>query len=319
MDRLAPALRASSARVIELVRSTPDIDVTVPASPRWTVLQTFGHLVNVTPRFVAGPQGGGTWADEPPALAGINDDELSGLGELWLPDLIVEFQDAVEDVIRRVGRFGDEPPAYRYHGGTTVRADRALGILLAEYLIHGGDIARALHERFPIPREEAALAIDGVAPIAAGWVDARHGARAHGDLRDPDPRRGTYTLRFDDGALEVRGRAGRRRRLPDLRGSRRASSWSNYRRGSGAFVRRTPWRPQPRPAVPSPVAWFGISPVAVSSAFLGWRGRFIDRKEAVRMRTARRLILVGAILALLVPGTLGARWTWGIPIASRVR
>ena len=110
MDRLAPALRASSARVIELVRSTPDIDVTVPASPRWNVLQTLRHLVNVTPRFVAGPQGGGTWADEPPALAGINDDELSGLGELRLPDLIVEFQDAVEDVIRRVGRFATVRP-----------------------------------------------------------------------------------------------------------------------------------------------------------------------------------------------------------------
>ena len=70
MDRLAPALRASSARVIDLVRSTPDIDATVPASPRWSVLQTFGHLVNVTPRFVAGPQGGGTWADDrPPSRA----------------------------------------------------------------------------------------------------------------------------------------------------------------------------------------------------------------------------------------------------------
>ena len=204
MDRLAPALRASSARVIELVRSTPDIDVTVPASPRWNVLQAFGHLVNVTPRFVAGPQGGGTWADEPPALAGINDDELSGLGALWLPDLIVEFQDAVEDVIRRVERFGDDPPAYRYHGGTTVRADRALGILLAEYLIHGGDIARALHERFPIPREEATLAVDGVAPIAAGWVD-HDTARGHTATYEIRIRRGgTYTLRFDDGALEVR-------------------------------------------------------------------------------------------------------------------
>ena len=139
MDRLAPALRASSARVIELVRSTPDIDVTVPASPRWNVLQTFGHLVNVTPRFVAGPQGGGTWADEPPALAGINDDELSGLGELWLPDLIVEFQDAVEDVIRRVERLGDaRVPLPRRHDRP--RGPRARDPL-AEYLIHGGDIA----------------------------------------------------------------------------------------------------------------------------------------------------------------------------------
>jgi uncharacterized protein (TIGR03083 family) len=204
MDRLAPALRASSARVIELVRSAPDVHVTVPASPAWNVLRTVGHLVNVTPRFAAGPEGAGTWADGPPELAGINDDELSKLGELRLPDLLVAFEDAVEDVIRRVGRLGDEPSAYRYHGGTNVVADRALGILLAEFLIHGGDIAEALRERFPIRREEASLAIDGVAPIAAGWVD-HDAARGHTATYEIRIRGGgTYILRFDDGALEVR-------------------------------------------------------------------------------------------------------------------
>jgi uncharacterized protein (TIGR03083 family) len=203
MDRLAPALRASSGRVIELVRSAPDVGLTVPASPEWNVLQTVGHLVNVTPRFAAGPEGAGTWADEPPELAGINDEDLSTLGELRFPELLVAFEDAVEDVIRRVGRFGDDPPAYRYHGGTTVLADRALGILLAEYLIHGGDIARALRQRFPIPREEAALAIDGVAPIAEGWVD-REASRGHSATYEIRIRGGgTYTLRFDDGDLEV--------------------------------------------------------------------------------------------------------------------
>jgi uncharacterized protein (TIGR03083 family) len=204
MNRLAPALRASSERLIDLVRSAPDVAVPVPASPRWNVLQTIGHLVNVTPRFASGPEGAGTWADEPLDLAGINDDELSGLGELRLPDLLVALSDAVEDVIRRVGRFGDDPRPYRYHGGTTVLADRALGILLAEYLIHGGDIARALRRRFPIPREEAVVAIDGVVPIATGWVDAgaARGHTATYEIRIRDG--GTYTLRFRDGVLEAR-------------------------------------------------------------------------------------------------------------------
>ena len=203
MERLAPALRASSARVMELVRSAPDVGIVVPASPEWNVLQTIGHLVNVTPRFAAGPEGAGTWADEPPELARINDDELSSLGELRLPELLVAFEDAVEDVIRRVGGLGEGSRAYRYHGGTSVLADRALGILLAEYLIHGGDVADALHERFPIPREEAVLAIDGVAPIAEGWVDhdAAEGHSATYEIRIREG--GTYTLRFDDGNLDA--------------------------------------------------------------------------------------------------------------------
>src|SRR4029453_417756 len=136
--------------------------------------------------------------------AGINDDELSGLGELRLADLLVALEDAVEDVIRRVGRFGDDPPPYRYHGGETVVADRALGILLGEYLIHGGDIARALHRRFPIPPEEGILGIDGVVPIVEGWVDAdaTRGHTATYEIRIRDG--GTYALRFDDGALEAK-------------------------------------------------------------------------------------------------------------------
>jgi hypothetical protein len=35
-------------------------------------------------------------------------------------------------------------PTFRFHGGEPVAADLALGILLAELVVHGFDIARAL-------------------------------------------------------------------------------------------------------------------------------------------------------------------------------
>jgi uncharacterized protein (TIGR03083 family) len=220
--------------VLDLVRSAPSVDVTVPATPGWTVLQVLAHLVNVTPRFAAGPEGTGEWADEPPELAAINERELSALGELPVADLEVRLDEAVEDVIRRVGRYGSDAPTYRYHGGATVEADRALGILLGEYLIHGADIAGAVRRPFPIPREEAALAIDGVVPIAPGWVDPV-AARDHDATYEIRIRgSATYTLAFRDGMLEARDG-------PTARADCRISA------DPAAFLlvqyrRRSPWR-----------------------------------------------------------------------------
>jgi uncharacterized protein (TIGR03083 family) len=243
-ERLAPALRASSHRVIDLVGSTSDVAVTVPATPRWTVLQTLAHLVTVTPRFAAGPEGAGTWADEPPDLAGINDRELSALGELAVADLQVRLHDAVEDVIRRVGRFGNEAPTYRYHGGAIVEADRALGILLGEFLIHGADIAAAVRRPFPVPEDEAALAIDGVVRIASGWVDpiAARGHTATYEIRIRGG--GTYVLAFRDGALEVRDGSAAR---ADCRISANPAAFLPV-----LYRRRSPWRYVPTGGL---VAW----------------------------------------------------------------
>jgi uncharacterized protein (TIGR03083 family) len=230
--------------VTDLVRSASDVTVKVPASPRWTVLETLGHLVNVTPRFAAGPEGGGTWADEPPDLAEINERELSALGELGVADLESRLHEAVEDVIRRVEGFGVEAPTYRYHGGAIVVADRALGILLGEYLIHGADIAAAVRRPFPIPRDEAALAIDGVVPIASGWV-ALDEARRHTATYEIRIRGGgTYTIEFRDGSLETRDGAAAR---ADCRVSANPAAFLPV-----LYRRRSPWRYVPTGGL---IAW----------------------------------------------------------------
>lgn len=230
--------------MIDLVGSTPDVAVTVPATPRWNVLQTLGHLVTVTPRFAAGPEGAGTWADEPPGLAGINERELSALGELSVADLQVRLRDAVEDVIRRVERFGADAPTYRYHGGAVVSADRALGILLGEYLIHGADIAAAVHRPFPIPRDEAALAIDGAVPIASGWVDPV-AARGHTAIYEIRIRGGgTYTIAFRNGSFEARDGATAH---ADCRISANPAAFLPV-----LYRRRSPWRYVPTGGL---VAW----------------------------------------------------------------
>lgn len=230
--------------MIGLVGAASDVSMTVPATPGWTVVQTLGHLVTVTPRFADGPEGSGTWAEEPPDLSGINERELSGLGELSVADLQVRLRDAVEDVIRRVGRFGAEVPTYRYHGGAVVVADRALGVLLGEFLIHGADVAAALRRRFPLPKDEAALAIDGVVPIASGWVDpvASRGHTATYEIRIRGG--GTYTLTFRDGALEaLDGPAAR----ADCRISANAAAFLPV-----LYRRRSPWRSVPTGGL---IAW----------------------------------------------------------------
>ena len=243
-ERLAPALRASSGRVVDVVRAAPDVAVNVPATPAWTVPQALGHLVNVTIRFGVGPEGFGTWADEPPELAAINERELAALGALDVDDLAVRLGDAVRDVIGRIEGYGAEPPTYRYHGGAVVAADRALGILLGEFLIHGMDIADAVRRPFPIPRDEAALAIDGAVPIATGWVDpvAARGHTATYEIRIREG--GAYTLVFRDGALDARdGRTAR----ADCRISADPAAFLPV-----LYRRRSPWRYVPTGGL---VAW----------------------------------------------------------------
>jgi hypothetical protein len=164
-ERLAALAAAASAPEARLARSD------------WTVRQATAHLVTVVPRYADGPEGRGTWVADREQLAALNQAQLPALGTLSMGELAGQLRQHLAAARGQLQGYGRQLPTFRFHGGEPVAADLALGILLAELVVHGFDIARALTRPWPIDPHHVELIFQGLDPIAPGWVNP---ARARG-------------------------------------------------------------------------------------------------------------------------------------------
>jgi uncharacterized protein (TIGR03083 family) len=175
-DTSPPAveLRAAVQRYAALARSA-DGDQPMAGSA-WTVRESVAHVATVAPRYSRFPHGTQRLAETPASLPELNAEEIQALGQRPMADLLGLLDESVEAVIGQVEAYGDQPPEYRFHGGRLVAADVALGILLGELLVHGWDLATAMHRSWPITRRQASLIWSGVEPILPGWVEPARSA-----------------------------------------------------------------------------------------------------------------------------------------------
>jgi uncharacterized protein (TIGR03083 family) len=189
--------------LINMVQQAPDLAVRVPATPDWTVGQVFAHVVTVAPRYCRGPRQLGRWTEHTGELCDLNADELATLDTTDITALVGRLRAAIDEFARLLDEFGDDQPSYRFHGGQRVRADVAAGILLGELVVHGHDIARALHAPWPIKPNHVELIQQGLTPILPGWLDpdraANHTATYEVQLRG----QGTHRFAFHNGALTM--------------------------------------------------------------------------------------------------------------------
>jgi uncharacterized protein (TIGR03083 family) len=198
---LAVELRAAARRYAALARSA---DGNRPmAGSAWTVRESVAHVATVAPRYSKFPHGTQKLADTPASLPALNAEEIQELDQRPIGELLSLLDDAVEAVIGQVEAYGDQPPEYHFHGGELVAADVALGILLGELLVHGWDLATAMHHRWPITRRQVSLIFSGVEPILPGWVEparsAGHQAAYQVHLGD----NGQHVLCFTHGKLST--------------------------------------------------------------------------------------------------------------------
>ena len=203
LDRVRPAIGQVGERLAVLVTTAPDPDLPVPNSPDWTVREVTAHVVTVAPRYAAGPDHRGTWVQDPRELPELNRAELRALGTGSMAELAGRLRHDLTALCEQVEGYGAAPPSFRFHGGELVPADTALGILLAELVVHGWDIAQALRRPWPIDPGHVALILEGLAPIVPGWVDPE---RARGLTATVQVRlrgQATHVFQFRDGRLRV--------------------------------------------------------------------------------------------------------------------
>jgi uncharacterized protein (TIGR03083 family) len=198
---LALELRAAVKRYTELAQSA---DGTQPLDgSAWNIRESIAHVATVVPRYAKFPHGTQRLAETPADLPRLNADEIEALGQRPVAELIDVLEQAVEAVIRQVEAYGDQPPEYRFHGGELVPADVALGILLGELVIHGWDLANAMHRNWPVTRQQVWLIWAGVEPVLPGWVEPARSAghQAAYEVHLGDGRR--HVLCFTGGRLST--------------------------------------------------------------------------------------------------------------------
>ena len=197
-------VRETAERFCALVAQVPDPGARVPATPAWSVTDTFGHVAMEPGRYRALALGGGTWPSRVSELPAFNAEQIRTLPTREVGELAEILLRDVAAMVETVEGFGDAPRWMDFDGDQRVRCDRALGTLLGEFLVHGHDIATLARRAWPIDPAHVPLVLAGLHQVMPGWVDperaAGHNAVYEMRLRGLGI---TYTYRFDDGAVAV--------------------------------------------------------------------------------------------------------------------
>lgn len=216
------ALREEVARVTALLRSvrTPD----APALGEWTLAEVAMHLSQafmyvpgladgiVAPGGAAVPArdgGGGSFIDDVWDLGAVTVDAVNGDDERDLSVIADRIDTRAVEFLERAARCADGDRCGWMVAGTTVALPVLTCHLLSETIVHGGDIARADGQRWPVEPARAAMVVDGflipvlqaLGPRAMVDQEAAAGLRATYDVRVRGG--GRHHFVFDDGALTI--------------------------------------------------------------------------------------------------------------------
>jgi uncharacterized protein (TIGR03083 family) len=210
LDEVTAALGEVSEQFMSLVQNASNPDQRVPKSPEWTIKDVTAHVTSVVPRFSLGPQGAGEWAQTPGELPELNQRQGQALADLSVDQLVQTQRSDLKSLLDQIRGYGDAPPVFGFHGGASVGADIALGILLGEFVVHGWDIARATSRPWPIRPRHAELILRGVDPVLPGFVNRSAAGVLTATFRFKMRGQGTHVYSFVNGRLDVNPGTGRK-------------------------------------------------------------------------------------------------------------
>jgi uncharacterized protein (TIGR03083 family) len=192
---VSAALARVARDVAALVRSAPDAGAPVPGSD-WTVGDVAAHLVLGAEAYAGYATGATEAAFDVTDIAGGSLTRSSAAlleaePERDLPGLADRMEAAVTAVLQASqGRGADDIVMWN---GQPIGLAAMLGIGLAEFLLHGRDLATALSQPWPIEAGDARLVLASAFPLLPLLVDPVTTAHAHA----------TYDLRVRGGAQVV--------------------------------------------------------------------------------------------------------------------
>jgi uncharacterized protein (TIGR03083 family) len=246
-EQAIDALDRSTSATAAMLRAAGSKDVPIPHLT-WTVAQCAAHQVISDHLYVNQVEGPG---------AHLTIERTSELND-WSVERAAGLEPAalasdLEASTRRFIATVRELPAdatFTWWSGARAPVDTAVALLVGERLVHGWDVGRATGAPWPIPGQDAAIAMAGSFEMMPLLVDpqAARGFSATYEMRLRDS--ATYELRFEDGALTTSRVAGVERadcRISAhpttlmLLGYGRISQWSAIARGRMFATGRKPW------------------------------------------------------------------------------
>lgn len=135
---LTTAVVDQAAHFASFARALPAPDRSVPATPGWTARDTIGHVAMEPRRYADLARGRGHWPYRAADLPAFNADQIATLPTRDVGELADSLLADTADLVRLIESFppGDAP-LMNFDGDQRVRADRALGTLLGEFVVHG--------------------------------------------------------------------------------------------------------------------------------------------------------------------------------------
>ena len=168
-DALADAIEAEGLTLARLLHvSAAGRGSTPVPGLEWTVAETAAHVLTVVRRALGDRLRSAT----PAQTAVLNAQALRAIDLRDPVTLGMEIDRDTEVVARRLlGQVQDGDILIPFHAGTRVRAFDAFGAMLAELVVHGHDIARALDVALGTPPGHAVLALRATLSVLPGWLD----------------------------------------------------------------------------------------------------------------------------------------------------
>jgi uncharacterized protein (TIGR03083 family) len=241
------ALSDSAGHTASLIRSLPDTTISIPDSD-WTVGEAAAHLVVVTGWFSEWAGGGRSLTENLDDLGAVNAQAIAEIPErdgARLADRLLA------NIERFLATSAGLPADYKiaWHEGYPLSLGALVWVGVGEMVVHGYDIARAIHKPWPIDRLLACQIMNGAAEGWSLFVD-RNNVRGVTASYEISLRGGPkQVFRFVDGRLTVEPPSPRPvdcRISADpvaflLVGYGRVSQWPQIARGKMVAWGRKPW------------------------------------------------------------------------------